>query len=95
MIIQSSAVAAELLEDRAEQDEMVAMFEDFEANTGWKLGKIVLFLKMQWGRQNEREYFRTGEHSFLIAFQCPSLPRRRRRRPHPTQSSRALRLWTR
>jgi hypothetical protein len=55
MVIQSSAVAAELLEDRAEQDEMVAMFEDFEANTGWNLRRIVLFLKMQWGRQNERE----------------------------------------
>lgn len=57
MVIRSSAIAAELLEGRKEQDEMVTMFEDFEANTGWKLRTIVLYLKMQWGRQNERASF--------------------------------------
>jgi hypothetical protein len=64
MVIQSSALAAELLEDRREQDEMVAMFEDFEANTGWKLRMIVLFLKLQWGRQNECESSTTRGDSF-------------------------------
>ena len=53
MVIRSSAIAAEQLENRNEQDEMIAMFEDFEANTGWKLHKIVLFLRMKWGRENE------------------------------------------
>ena len=43
---------------------MVAMFEDFDANTGWKLRRIVLFLKMQWGRQNERESSQTGDLTF-------------------------------
>lgn len=86
MVIQSSAVAAELLEDRREQDEMVTMFVNFEANTGWKLQKIVLFLKMQWGRQNERESSLKG---LFVSnnLQCPSLTHPPQHPPPPSPSS--------
>lgn len=47
--IRSLAIVAEVLTDRAEQDEVVATLEKIDRETGWKLGAVVKNLERVWG----------------------------------------------
>lgn len=47
--IRSLAIVAEVLTDRAEQNEVITTLEKIDRETGWKLGAVVKNLKRVWG----------------------------------------------
>jgi hypothetical protein len=51
--IRSLDIAAEVLVDRREQEEVLQMFERIRKDTGWRIGFIHKELKEKWGWPNE------------------------------------------
>jgi hypothetical protein len=51
--IRSSAIAAECLTERAEQDEILEMLRSFKEQTGWRIDFLQKELKRKWGRLAE------------------------------------------
>jgi hypothetical protein len=53
--IRSLDIAAEVLIDRREQEEVLQMFERIRKETGWRIGFIHKELKEKWGWPNEEQ----------------------------------------
>jgi hypothetical protein len=53
--IRSLDIAAEVLVDRREQEEVLQMFDRIRKETGWKIGFIHKELKEKWGWPNEEQ----------------------------------------
>ncbi|KAH9439177.1 hypothetical protein MCOR02_002747 [Pyricularia oryzae] len=51
--LRSLAIAAAVLRDRREQEEVVAIFDRITRETGWRLGKVYLELEKSWGWKPE------------------------------------------
>ena len=76
--LRSLAIAAECLNDRREQEEVLQIFEKISKETGWRIGFLHKELKEKWGWADEealRQQQQMGSSSVLQ----PHV----KRQPHP------------
>ena len=65
--IRSLAIAAESLSDRAEQDEVLSIFERIQKETGWRIQIIFDSLKKKWQRNNDFGHSSNNSYSSLAS----------------------------
>ncbi|KAK3318216.1 hypothetical protein B0H66DRAFT_228282 [Apodospora peruviana] len=59
--IRSLATSASVLTDRHEQTEVLAILDKISKDTGWRLGKVLMQLKKDWGWENVSVSFFGGQ----------------------------------
>jgi hypothetical protein len=63
--LRSMAIAAEVLPERREQEEVLQIFEKISKETGWKIGFLHSELKEKWGWNREEEFNTGGISAFF------------------------------
>lgn len=69
--LRSMAIAAEVLVERREQEEVLQIFEKIRKETGWKIGFLHNELKEKWGwnaREKEEEMARQVQQASIAQF---------------------------